>query len=138
RARVAGDVLDQSSNGIRFRIEHCQKIHVFKLSHGSFAHALVAAELALDFFEVVGCEVSHRSPIAEVRGQIAEVRALAFGSSFSAGGLTSAIRPLTSDLELYVASHAEPIVRVLELRRDARARRSPISGPRGLHSGDAA
>src|SRR5258708_371371 len=59
------------------------------------------------------------SLIAEVRGQIAEVRALAFGGSFSAGGLTSAIRPLTSDLRLYVAGEAETISRVLELRGDA-------------------
>src|SRR5258708_32006356 len=64
------------------------------------------------------------SLIAEVRGQIAEVRALAFGGSFSAGGLTPAIRPLTSDLRLYVARDAETIIRVLELRWDAGAGRA--------------
>src|ERR1039458_4687652 len=36
-----------------------------------FAHALVAAELALDLFQGRGSEVSHRSPITQVRGQIA-------------------------------------------------------------------
>ena len=42
------------------RIERDEEIRVFELSQGRFAHALVAAELALDFFEVVGREVSHR------------------------------------------------------------------------------
>src|SRR5258708_3456334 len=64
------------------------------------------------------------SLIAEVRGQIAEVRALAFGGCFSGGGLTFAIRPLTSDLRLYVARDAETIIRVLELRWDAGAGRA--------------
>src|SRR5258706_15393076 len=64
------------------------------------------------------------SLIAEVRGQIAEVRALAFGGSFFAGSLTSAIRPLTSHLRFYVARDAETIIRVLELRRNAGAGRA--------------
>src|SRR5258708_10802790 len=62
--------------------------------------------------------------IAEVRGQIAEVRALAFGGSFFAGSLTSAIRPLTPQLRLYVARDAGTIIRVLELRGNAGAGRA--------------
>ena len=37
RVRVAGNVFDQSCNGIRFRIKHREKISVFELSHGGFA-----------------------------------------------------------------------------------------------------
>src|ERR1017187_2186377 len=59
-ARVTREVPDQGGDRIRFRIDGDEEIRVFELSQGALSHALMAAELPLDFFEVVRCQVSHR------------------------------------------------------------------------------
>jgi len=60
RVRVAGNMLDEDSDGIRFRINRSEKIFVFELCDGGFGHAFMPAQLAANFFEVVGGEVGHR------------------------------------------------------------------------------
>ena len=37
-----------------FRIDRREEVFVFELSHGGFGHALVAAQLAANFVEIVG------------------------------------------------------------------------------------
>src|ERR1700683_4821676 len=68
RARIAGNVLNQSGDGVRFGIKRGEEILVFELSHGGFAHALVPAELTLHFFEVLVCEVSHKIELCSPTG----------------------------------------------------------------------
>jgi hypothetical protein len=67
-AGVAGDVLNQDGNGVRFGVDEGEQLGVLQLRDGSFRHALMAAQLALDFFQVVGGEVGHRArPISQMR-----------------------------------------------------------------------
>src|SRR5207302_2954832 len=62
RSHIACEVLDQNRNGIRFRVDRDEEILVIKLRHGALGHALVSTELALDFVEIVGCEISGHFP----------------------------------------------------------------------------
>ena len=59
RTHIAGDMLDEDRDGIRFRIEGDQELLVRHLGDGALGHALISAKLAPDFFEKVRAKCVH-------------------------------------------------------------------------------
>src|SRR5437660_5768502 len=53
RTHVAGEVLDQDGDRVRFRIERDEEVVVLQLCERAFRHALVATKLTADFVEEV-------------------------------------------------------------------------------------